>query len=888
MRDPEIRPGIRRLFRLVARRDFRDEADDEIRLHLQLRTDQLMHRGFSPDAARQEAERLFGRLNEERTRMRNTTRRRESRLRFRDWLESVGQDVRYAVRTLRRDAGFTLFALLIISFGIGATTTMFSLVNGVLLQPLPFHDASRLVWISNTGDDGIGEWQFQVGNFVDLAARSGTLDGIEGYDASYSSLGRTTLSIGGESERLTRVPVTCHFFPFLGVTPMLGRSFAPEECVADGPRGVLLSYDLWRRDYASDHNVIGRKITINGTPVSVIGVMPESFDFGSIFAPGTKVDMYSNFLLTDQNEGRGNTLTAIGRLKPGASIAAGRTEAAAIGKQLGAQYPRRNAARPKMIPFDEHIHGSVRPALVVLACAVFAVMLIVSANLSSLQLARMSARQREMAVRLALGAANGRLIRQALTESFVLTAGGALLGLSFAYAGTRLLSRLAAFNIPLLDRVGVDGSALAFVAVLTVVTGLLIGVLPALNAPSDVRTGLREGARGSTRSAGHTRIRAALVVSEIAVACMLLVGTSLLIRSFIRLLDVELGFRPERVAALRIDPARTLPDPAASNAYYGEVLRRVRGLPGITQAAVADMLPFSGDRSWSVPGEGQVYEHGAPEAFIRVVSESYFKTMGIPMRAGRDFTDGDSPQSPPVAAVNQTLAQALWPGRDPIGQAIIQGKTRVVVVALVGDVRHSALEHAFTGELYLPIQQFNDHSQVNLIVDTDLPPSQLTSSVRNAIAPIAGELPKTQWRTLQELIDRVASPRRFVVLLLSGFAIFALVLAALGIYALVSYGVSQRTQEIGIRMALGASAKELVSNVMGRTLQLAAIGIVLGIGGSVILARSLRGLLFGVTASDPVSFLAPFLLLVVVAGAGGYFPARRASRIDPSTALREG
>ena len=888
MRTPEIRPGIRRLFRLAAGRDVRDDPDDEIRLHLQLRTDQLMRDGLSPEAARAEAERMFGSLDDERTRMRNATRRRESRMRFREWIDSVGHDLRYAVRTLRRDAGFTSFALLIVALGIGASATVFSLVNGVLLRPLPFRDPGRLVWISNIADDGVAEWRFQVGHFLDLGARSRSLDGLAGYFAFYG-MGDAALTNGGDTQRLTRVPVTCNFFPFLGVTPHIGRSFTADECRFGAPATVLLGYDLWRRQFASDAGVVGRKLTINDAPATVIGVLPASFDFASVFAPGSTVDLFAPFPLTDETNRYGNTLAVIGRLKPGVSVEKARGEVVSIGRQLTAEFPRRNTIRPKMLAFDERINGRVRPALFVLACAVAAVMLIVSANLSSLQFARMSSRQREMAVRLALGAARGRLIRQTLTESLVLTSGGALLGMLFTVAGTRLVSHLDAFDIPLLGRVGVDGTALGFAAALAVVTGLLIGVLPAMNAPADVHDALKDGTRGSTRGGRHTRVRAALVVSEIAVACVLLVGAGLLIRSFVRVLDVELGFRPARVAALRIDPSARFPDQAAANAYYDEALRRVRALPGVRQAALADLLPFGGDRSWGVAGEGQVYARDQyPQAFIRVVSGSYFKTMGIPIRAGRDFTDGDTPDTEPIIAINETLARMLWPNRDPVGQVVMSGKRRLRVVALVGDVRHDALEQAFTGELYFPMRQVNDYSQVNLVVETELPQSQLTSSVRTALQPITTDLPKNQWRTLQQLVDRVASPRRFVVLLLSGFAAFALVLAALGIYALVSYGVSQRTQEIGIRMALGASAGELRASVMGRTLGLAGMGIIVGVVASVILARSLRGLLFGVTVNDPVSYLGALVLLALVAGAGGYFPARRASRVDPSVALRDG
>ncbi|HKG91550.1 MAG TPA: ABC transporter permease [Gemmatimonadaceae bacterium] len=888
MRTPEIRPGIRRLFRLAVRRDPRDEADDEIRLHLRLRVDQLVSEGWTPEAARAEAERRFGPVDEARAHFRHDARRREGRARLREWMDGVRQDLRYAVRTLRRDAGFAAFAMLIVGLGIGACATVFSLVNGVLLRPLPFRDAERLVWISNVADDGVSEWRLQVGHFLDLGARSRSLDGMAGYFAYYG-MGDATLSGNGESQRLTRVPVTCNFFPFLGVTPLLGRSFSADECAFGAPGTALLTEALWRRRFASDPAIVGRSLTINDAPVTVIGVLPASFDFASVFAPGGAADLFTPFPLTSETSRRGNTLAAIGRLRPNVPVERARAELVALGARLTAEFPRRNTIRPRVMPLDERVNGRVRPALFVLACAVAAVMLIVSANLSSLQFARVATRRRELAIRLALGAARGRLVRQTLTESLVLAGGGALLGLAITLLGTRLVSRLDAFDIPLLGRVGIDGTALGVVTLAAVVTGLLIGVLPALHSPSDVHDALKDGPRGSTRGGGHARVRAGLVVTEVAAACVLLVASALLIRSFVRVLDVELGFRPAGAAALRIDPAKRFTDQAAENAYYDEALRRVRAIPGVTQAALADLLPFDGDRSWGVAGEGQVYARDQyPQAFIRVVSEGYFRTMGVPILAGRDFAEGDTPETEGVVAVNETLARMLWPDRDPVGQAIMRGARRLRVVALVGDVRHDALEHAFTGELYFPMRQMDDYSAVHLVARTDLPPSGLAASVRAALDPITPDAPKNQWRTLQQLVDKAASPRRFVVLLLGGFAGFALVLAALGIYALVSYGVSQRTQEIGIRMALGASAGHVRGDIMRGSLGLAGTGTLIGVVAAALLVRSLSGMLFGIAWTDPVSFAGAFALLTAVAAAAGYVPARRASRVEPSVALRDG
>jgi predicted permease len=523
--------------------------------------------------------------------------------------------------------------------------------------------------------------------------------------------------------------------------------------------------------------------------------------------------------------------------------------------------------------------------------AVVAVMLIVCANLASLQHARMTARHREMAVRAALGAARGRLIRQALTESLVLAGGGAVLGVALTILGTGLVSRLSAFDIPLLARVDVNAGVLTLAAAVAVVTGVLVGLLPALNAPVDVHDSLKDGPRGSTRGGRHARVRGALVVAEIAATCVLLVASGLLARSLGRLLDVQLGYRPDHAAALRVDPGTRWADQQTRTAYYDDMLSRTRAIPGVSQAALTDMLPFAGDRSWSIAGQGQVYARGqAPEAFIRVVSDGYFATMGVSLRAGRDFSGGDVAASEPVAIVNESTARTLWPGRDAVNQVIARGNNRIGwrVIGVVGDIRHGTLEHAFTNELYFPMRQFGDQGSVNLVVRTNLPQAQLAASTRATLGPMAPDAAKQNWRTLQGLIDKVASPRRFVVLLLGGFTTFALVLAALGIYALVSYGVSQRTQEIGIRLALGAPVGAVRTDVMRGTLLLAGAGMVLGTAAAALLVPSLRGMLYGVGSFDPVSFSGALGVLLAVAVAAGYFPARRASRVDPSVALRDG
>ena len=803
-------------------------------------------------------------------------------------LDSFLQDLRYTLRTLRRDAGFTTFAILIVGLGIGASSTVFSIVNALLLRPLPFRDPSRLVWIANHDETGgLSGQTTQVGHFLDLRAQNQSFSDVAAYFAFYG-VGDNKLTGQGEPERLSGVPVSQNFFPLLGVRPQLGRLFNAAECKWNGPKAVLLSHGLWVRRFASDPGIVGRPLTLNNEPVTVVGVLPASFDFASVFAPGSHIDLYSPFPLSAETNRWGNTLAIVGRLKPGVALATAQAEVTILSARLTkAHANERNEFDAKLSFLSKHVSSRLRPALIVLTCAVGVVMLIVCANLSNLLLARTAVRQKEIAIRTALGASRGRLIRQTLTESVVLSCGGATLGLILAIVGTRALTRLDAISIPLLQSVRTDVSALGLTLLMAVLTGLLFGMVPALQVPAlSVHSALKDTSRGSTEGKRHSWIRGTLVVSEIAFACALLVGAGLLIRSFLRVLDVNLGFQPERAAAVRVDPSQQYSTQAQQNAYFDEVLRRVREVRGIDAAGLSDALPLGRNRGWGVRAKGHVYKQGEyPDAFVRVVSDGYLRSMGIPLKAGRDFTERDLPSTEQVIVINETMARRLWPGQDAMGQVVEADKDRRVV-GIVGDVRHLALEQGAGNEMYLPIRQCGDFASVDLVVRTMLPPPELASSVRAALKPIEPNLPATDFRTLQQLVDKAVSPRRFVVWLLGGFALFALVLASLGIYGVISYSVNQRTQEIGIRMALGASAADLQAGIILQTLGLAAIGMMLGAAVSWALARALSGLLFGVTPADPATFGGMLIVLTAVATMAGYIPARRASRIDPMVALR--
>ncbi len=806
-----------------------------------------------------------------------------------EFLENFRRDVVYAFRTMRRDYGFAIFAILIVGFGIGASCTIFSVLNTILIRPLPFRDPGRLVWIANHTDDtnNMSGKTVQVNYLLDYRKLNKSFEDLGAYMAFYGP-GDAKLIGDGQPERLTSVPVTQNFFPLLGVEPRLGRQFSAEECKFNGPRVTMLSDSLWRRRFGADPNIVGKALKFDGGPVTVVGVLPASFDFGTIFAPGTKVDMYEPFPLTPETNRWGNTLAIVGRLKPEASLGTAQAEAAILGPQLQRENPKMNEFDPKLSMLPAHVSGRLRPALLVLASAVGVVMLIVCANLSNLLLARSAARQKEIAIRVALGAERLHLLRQILTESVLLSCSGAVLGVGLAFAGARVLAQLSAMKIPLLTGVHVDGAALSFAVLIAVATGLLFGLAPAWSASKvTLHDALKDSNRGSSQGRGHAWMRSALVVAEISLACVLLTGAGLLIRSFLRVLDVNLGFAPEHATALRIDPNDSYKTQEQKNAYFTEALHDVMNVAGIQAAGLSDALPLGWNRSWGFAAKGVQYKAGQyPEGFPRIITEGYFHAMGIPLKAGRDFTERDTKEVLNVIILNETAARTLFPGQDPIGQIVLADRPERTVVGVVGDVRHMTLEEGSGNEFYIPMRQTQDYGVVDLVVRSSLPTTELAPRLREALRPIEPNLPTSNLRTMQTVVDRAASPRRFVVILLGGFAAFALILASLGIYAVISYSVNQRRNEIGIRMALGASPAMVRQLILSETMRLAGVGAVIGLAGALIAGQLATSLLYGVTATDPLTFAAMIAVLGAVAALAGYLPAMRAARIEPVTLLR--
>jgi predicted permease len=862
-------------------RDLDRDFAQEMESHLTMLAEDNVRRGMTPEDARRQARVSLGgvaQLGEAHREHRGLP-----------IVETLLQDLRYAARAMRHEPGFTLFAVLILGLGIGATTTIFGVIDALLLRPLPFHDPGRLVWISNTDteSEGLSGETVPVGHYQALRDQNRSFAEVAAFSPFYRA-GDEKLTGDGEPQRLTGVQVSNNFFSLLGVLPILGTQFHDDDCHFrwNSPRVALLSYHLWQTRFHGDPKIVGRQLTLNDSPVTAIGVLPRTFSFDSVFAPGNPIDIYLPYPLTKEASDRGNELAMLGRLKPGATVTSARAEMGVLGPSIRRMDPDRSF-QLALSPLAEHVAGNLRPALFVLACAVGVVMLIACANLANLILARSASRRKEMAIRTALGAGRVRLIRQMLTESVLLSCCGAVLGLALAAAAMRALAHLDAFRIPLLDSLRLDSSAVVFTFLLAVTTALVFGLIPALQMPGASEGALRENARGSSHGRKQAWIRGSLVVSEIAFACVLLVGAGLLIHSFVRVLDVTLGFQPKMAAAMRVDPGAQFSTRALRNGFYDEALRRVRSVPGIAAAGLSDALPLGVNRSWNPGVKGRLYSRSnpPPPVFVRVVSDGYVKAMQIPLRAGRDLSPSDAASSRPVILINETLARTVWPGENPIGQ-ILNADTEREVVGIVSDVRHLALEQASGCEMYLPIRQTGDYSSVDLVIRTTLPLAELAPPVRRALRELDPTLPANEFHNLQDLVDRAVSPRRFVVVLLAAFSAFALVLASLGIYAVVSYSVNQRKREIGIRMALGARAGDVQARIVRQTLTLAAIGVTLGMAGSWAFARTIGSLLYGVTSTDPIAFAAMLAVLTTVAATAGYLPARRASRIDPSTVLR--
>jgi putative ABC transport system permease protein len=794
-------------------------------------------------------------------------------------------NLKFAVRQLAKSPGFAAVALITLALGIGACTAMFSIANAVLFRPLPFKDPERLVWIENVGKGGMSARTTRADTFKAWREENTSFEAVAGYFAFYDFVRRQTLTGAGEPERLRGVGVSDNFLDVLGIRMAMGRNFTADECRFNGPPVAILSHALWMRRFGGDPTVVGRALTMNDQAVTIVGVLPASFDFDSVFAPGQEIDLLRPFPIAPETARQGNTLFGIGRLKPGVTVAAAQADLKVISERFRQSINYNGTLGARVSLLSDALRGGFRTAFYVLGGAVACVLLIACVNLSNLLLTRINARRQEFGVRIALGASQRHLVQQALVESLLLAFAGSLIGVPAAIWATGALARLQTFGVPLLQNASVDPLALGVTTALTALAGIACGVLPALHLSGG--GSLQQNATHQ-RTAGRSSAAArnALVVVEVALACMLLVGASLLFRSFSALLQVDLGFQPEHAMAWRVDSPRSFDSLAAANEYLDGAVRTVAALPGVQAVGLSDVLPLGRNRTWGVRAKGIEYPRGAgPTAFPRMVDEHYLQAMQIPLRAGRFFDARDTASSEKVTIINETLARSLWPDRDPIGQEITQnGGTKVIGV--VGNVRHGSLEEAGGNEMYFHYRQSGDWQGMEMVVRSTRPTQSLVPEVRAALAAYDPSLPTGEFYELEHLIDNAVAPRRLTTELLGFFSILALTLAAIGLYGVIAYSVAQRTQEIGIRMAVGAQRRDVLQLVLSGGLKLVALGIALGLAGAFALTRVLETMLFGVTAHDPVVFAGNAMLLIVVAGLACAVPALRATRVDPIVALR--
>lgn len=874
-----LRRALNRLRSFFRKEPLDRDFNEEMASHLDMAIEENLQRGMPPEEARRQALVRFGGTQQLREQHRET--------RGLPWLDMLTQDLRFTLRTLRRDRGFTLVAVLILGLGIGANVAVFSVVNTILLRPLPFHQPQQLVRILTKKDTGGESSQtFSADATQALQRQTRSFQFVTGYFA-FTASDNYKLQGKGEPLPISGLNVMGNFFQTLGVQPVVGRVFTDEECLKNSRPVVLLSYPFWKRQFHSDPQIVGQAINLSGTPVTVIGVLPESFDFGSVFSPGTKMDIYVPAILDDMRDW-GNTMALVGRLKPGITLEQAQAEADILFTRLpfNLRHPEYGGGYAgRLLGMKDYVSGKLRRSLIVLWCAVGLILLIVCVNLSNLLLARTAARSKEFAMRSALGAGRWRLVRQLLTESLVLAGAGALLGLGFAYAVIHYLAHQGSIALPLLSQIHVDGSVLAWTILIAVVCGVLFGLAPGLRmAGGNLQETLKDSGVGTSEGRQHERLRNVLVISEVALACVLLVGAGLLLRSFLRVLDIDLGFHPSRAAAIQVEYDADTSE--KRSAALQEILRRIQALPGIEAAGISDVLPLSRNRSWGISAKGKDYRKGELEdTFLFVTTPGYLDAMGIRLLEGRDFTWQDGPKSENVVIINQTIARKLWPGQNPVGQiAQINGDDRRVI-GVVADVRESSVEGYGGWQMYLPATQAGPVG-AELVVRTSLPPDALASSVMRTLRELNPAQPATEFRTIQSFVDHAISPRRFFMLLVSSFAGLGLLLASLGIYGVVSYSVTRQTHEIGIRMALGASRARVQTDVIRRTLRLALIGIGVGTVVAFGVSRLIASLLFGTEPADPITFAGMVLLLGAVALIAGYLPARRASRIDPMIALR--
>jgi len=801
------------------------------------------------------------------------------------------QDLRYAIRLLGKSPGFTAIAILTLALGVGANTAIFTVVNAVLLRPLGFRDPSRVVLVAEKSAYPTVSTSYQ--NYVDWRDQSHSFESME------ATRGTTiTLTGSGEPERLNARMATAPLFSLLGVNAILGRTFLSEEDRAGGAPVVVLGYGLWQRRFGGARDILGRSITLDSQPYTVVGVLPSGFEFlqpADIFLPFTP---WAKTLPDDRNWHPG--IFPIARLREGISREQARTEMVGITKRLEEQYPIYNTGTSAdVVDLQEQLVKGVRPALLLLLGAVAAVLLIACVNVANLLLARAASRGREVAIRTSMGASRWRVTRQLITESVLLSLAGGVLGLLFAWASLGPLLKLSATSLPAVFAVSLDRWVLFFTLAVSLVTGLLFGIVPALRtAKLDLRETLNESSRGSTAGPGHHRIRGALVAGEIAMAMLLLVGAGLLLRSFSRLQDIPPGFQAGHLLVADLPLSLTAyAKPEQRFQFFDRIVERVKSLPGVRSAGAASFLPVSGGGGllhFNIYGRPPKSPHDYIATGYRTTTPNYFETLGMPLAEGRFFTAADTEKAPAVVVINATMAKTYFPGENPLGKRLQVGATPesdvpwMEVVGVVGDVRQG-LDLDPKAEMYLPYRQADQLLpvfQLSIVLRTATDPMLQASALRSALAEIDPNQPLVRVRTMEENMAATVAQPRFRTWLIGIFAGLALILAGVGVYGVMSYTVTQRTSEIGIRVTLGAQPEDVFRIVVGEGLRLALTGVGAGMLGALALTRLLRSFLYGVSAYDPLTFVGVALILTLVAVAASFFPARRATLVDPMVALR--
>ena len=867
-----------RLRALLRRDEVLNDIDEEMKSHIELEAEANRERGMTSEDAKRAAMQSFGNVG--------SIRDLAYEVKGGGFLETLWQDIRYSGRMLRKNPGFTLIAVVTLTLGIGANTAIFSIVNAVLLRPFPYQSPEQIVMVG----EGVGGGSVSYPNFADWKDDRNLFAGA----SAVRSNENFNLTGTGDPERLQGRLVSAGFLTTLGISPLFGRDFVAEDDRPGVQPTVILSYGLWNRRFGADQNIIGKQIKLNNQNFTVVGITPQSFEFdlpADVSVPiGLSADRF-------KARGADPGIRVVARLNTQTTIQQSQTQLNVFYKRLEEQYPSSNTGRRAVLTsLHESVVGDVRQPLLILLSSVGLVLLIACANVANLLLVRASTRKREISVRVALGASRSRIVRQLLTESLVLALVGAALGILLSYWGTTFIANQLPAGIPRLSEATVDARVLVFTLGVSLITGLLFGLAPALQASRlNLTDALKEGDRGS--SGGRQYLRNGLVVCEVALTLTLLVGAGLLVQSFRKVLQVDPGFNAQNLLTMQVSVNN--PDGHQVASFFQQLEENVAKLPGVSSFAISNGLPLGVANHPTVFIQGRpLPEPGQESGAIRyTVSPGYFATMGIDLKRGRVFTSQDTPDSPFVAVIDEALAQQYFQNEDPIGKQFAQSREGTPSFEIVGVVEHVEQDNLEgqlrrTPQFYLPFNQIPPERlpgyvrRINLLTRTNVDPASVTSAVRGQIAALNKDQAVFNVRTMKEIVGQSVAPRRFSMLLLSVFAIVALGLASIGLYGTMSYTVTQRTREIGLRMTLGAQRGNVLRLVIGQGMKLALTGVLLGVVASFALTRTIKNLLFGVSATDPATFASIAVLLVLVALLACWIPARRATRVDPLIALR--